>query len=130
VADANGNDTRQITNLNCASFAPTFTPDGKQILFSSNRHDCGGRKFELYLVNPDGTNLRQVTNLGSFTSFSQFSSDGESSRSSLTGRLWRATNSTCSLPIGIQVETNEAASHPLRSIGGACDSTCAGDRAI
>jgi TolB protein len=76
VADADGRNARQITNFNCASFAPTFTPDGKQILFSSNRHDCDGRKFELYLINLDGTNLRQVTNFGSFTSFPEFSPDG------------------------------------------------------
>jgi len=76
VADADGKNARQITNFNCASFAPTFTPDGKQILFSSNRHDCDGRKFELYLVNLDGTNLRQVTNFGTFTSFPEFSPDG------------------------------------------------------
>jgi TolB protein len=76
VADANGKNARQITNFNCASFAPTFTRDGKQILFSSNRQDCDGRKFELYLVNVDGTNLRQLTNFGSFTSFPEFSPDG------------------------------------------------------
>src|SRR5206468_5374823 len=76
VADAAGRKARQITNFNCASFAPTFTPDGKQILFSSNRHDCDGRKFELYLINVDGTNLRQLTNFGSFTSFPEFSPDG------------------------------------------------------
>jgi TolB protein len=76
VADADGKNARQITNFNCASFAPTFTPDGKQILFSSNRHDCDGRKFELYLVNLDGTNLRQITNLATFTSFPEFSPDG------------------------------------------------------
>jgi TolB protein len=76
VADADGKNARQITNFNCASFAPTFTPDGKQILFSSNRHNCDGRKFELYLVNLDGTDLRQVTNFGSFTSFPEFSPEG------------------------------------------------------
>lgn len=76
VAGTDGRDARQITNFNCASFAPTFTPDGKQILFSSNRHDCDGRKFELYVINADGTNFRQLTNFGSFTSFPEFSPDG------------------------------------------------------
>ena len=76
VADADGRNARQITNFNCASFAPTFTPDGRQILFSSNRHDCDGRKFELYLINIDGTNLRQLTNFASFTSFPEFSPNG------------------------------------------------------
>jgi Tol biopolymer transport system component len=77
VANADGSNKKQITDFNCASFAPTFTPDGKQILFSSNKHNCDGRKFELYLVNVDGTNLRQITNLGGFTSFPEFSPDGK-----------------------------------------------------
>jgi TolB protein len=77
VSDADGKNARQITDFNCASFAPTFTPDGMQILFGSNKHDCDGRKFELYLINVDGSNLRQVTNFGSFTSFPEFSPDGK-----------------------------------------------------
>jgi Tol biopolymer transport system component len=76
VADADGRNARQITNFGCASFAPTFTPDGKQILFSSNQLDCDGRKFELYLINVDGTGLQQVTHFGGFTSFPEFSPDG------------------------------------------------------
>lgn len=77
VADADGGNARQITSFNCASFAPTFTPDGKQILFSSNKHACDSGKFELYLINADGTGLRQVTNYGGFTSFPEFSPDGK-----------------------------------------------------
>lgn len=76
VSDADGKSVKQITNFGCASFAPTFTPDGKQILFSSNMRNCDGRKFELFLVNVDGSNLQQVTNYGSFTSFPEFSPDG------------------------------------------------------
>jgi len=77
VADADGSHAKQITNFGCASFAPTFTPDGKQILFSSNKLDCDGRKFELFLINIDGTGLKQVTNLDTFTSFPEFSPDGK-----------------------------------------------------
>ena len=77
VADSNGENSKQITNFGCASFAPTFTPDGKQILFSSNKLDCDGRKFELFLINVDGTGLRQVTNYDGFTSFPEFSPDGK-----------------------------------------------------
>lgn len=76
VADAGGGNVKQITNFNCASFAPTFTPDDKQILFSSNKNNCDGRKFELFLINVDGTGLRQVTSLDGFTSFPEFSPDG------------------------------------------------------
>jgi TolB protein len=77
VSDAEGKNTRKVTNYGCASFAPTFTPDGKKILFSSNKHDCDGRKFELYLMNVDGTGLEQVTNFGWFTAFPEFSPDGK-----------------------------------------------------
>lgn len=76
ISDAQGGHIKQLTDFGCASFAPTFTPDGKQILFSSNRHDCDGRKFELYLINTDGTGLKQVTNFDGFTSFPEFSPDG------------------------------------------------------
>ena len=77
VADGDGKDQKQITNFGCASFAPTFTPDGKKILFASNKHKCDGRDFELYLINPDGSGLEQVTEFGGFTSFPEFSPDGK-----------------------------------------------------
>jgi TolB protein len=76
VADADGKNAKQITNFGCASFAPTFTPDGKQLLFASNKHECDSSKFELYLINVDGTGLKQVTNYGGFTSFPEYSPDG------------------------------------------------------
>lgn len=77
VADGDGKNAKQITNFGCASFAPTFTPDGKQILFSSNKHNCDGRKFELFLMNVDGSGLQQVTDFGGFSSFPEFSPDGK-----------------------------------------------------
>jgi TolB protein len=77
VADADGKNAKQLTNFGCASFAPTFTPDGKKILFSSNKHECDSRKFELFMMNVDGTGLEQVTNFGGFTSFPEFSPDGK-----------------------------------------------------
>jgi len=77
VANGNGSSPRQITNYGCASFAPTFTPDGKKLLFSSNKHKCDSRDFELYSINLDGTGLEQVTSYGGFTSFPEFSPDGK-----------------------------------------------------
>jgi TolB protein len=78
IADADGSNPKQITNFGCASFAPTFTPDGKRILFSSNKQACDSRKFELYLINLDGTSLEQVTSFGGFTAFPEFAPDGKS----------------------------------------------------
>lgn len=77
VADADGSNAHAITDFGCASFAPTFTPDDKKILFSSNKHDCDSRHFELYMVNVDGSGLEQVTQTGGFTSFPEFSPDGK-----------------------------------------------------
>jgi len=77
TANADGSSPKQLTNYGCASFAPTFTPDGKKLLFSSNKHKCDSRDFELYLINLDGTGLEQVTSYGGFTSFPEFSPDGK-----------------------------------------------------
>jgi len=77
IADSKGEHIDQITKFGCASFAPTFTPDGNKILFASNKLNCDGRKFELFMVNLDGTGLEQVTDFGGFTSFAEFSPDGK-----------------------------------------------------
>ncbi|HUI76572.1 MAG TPA: hypothetical protein VLY24_01620 [Bryobacteraceae bacterium] len=77
VADADGSHAHEITNFGCASFAPTFTPDDKRILFASNKHECDSRHFELYLINVDGTGLEQVTNFGGFTAFPEFAPDSK-----------------------------------------------------
>jgi len=77
VADGDGRNGKQITNFGCASFAPTFTADGKKILFASNKQACDTRNFELYLMNLDGSGPEQVTHFGGFTSFPEFSPDGK-----------------------------------------------------
>ncbi len=56
---------------------PRSTPDGKKILFASNKHACDTRRFELYMMNLDGSGLEQVTDFGGFTSFPEFSPDGK-----------------------------------------------------
>jgi Tol biopolymer transport system component len=76
LGDADGRNSRQLTNFGCASFAPTFSPDGRKILFASNKLACDTRNFELYLMNLDGSGLEQVTQFGGFTSFPEFSPDG------------------------------------------------------
>ena len=76
VMDRDGANLRQVTNLNGASFAPFFTPDGTRIIFSTNHHVTGGREFDLFLVNADGTGLEQVTYTKEFDGFPMFSPDG------------------------------------------------------
>ena len=74
---ADGSQKRQITNLGAASFAPSFFPDGKRIIFASNVGSTGGMgNFELYGVDVDGKNLERITFTDGFDGFPVFSPDG------------------------------------------------------
>ncbi len=77
VADADGSNVRQVTNLGGASFAPYFTPDAKRILFSTSHHDPRGREFDIFAVDVDGNNLEQITFTAGFDGFPMFSPDGQ-----------------------------------------------------
>jgi Tol biopolymer transport system component len=75
---ADGSHKRQITNLGAASFAPSFFPDGKRIIFSSNVGSTGGMgNFELYSIDIDGKNLERITYTDGFDGFPMFSPDGK-----------------------------------------------------
>jgi TolB protein len=76
VMNADGSEQRQITSLGGANFGPSWTPDGRRIIFSSNYKNPRSRNFELYLVNLDGTGLEQITNHQEFDGFPMFSPDG------------------------------------------------------
>jgi TolB protein len=76
VMNRDGSGRKQVTSLGAASFAPFFTPDAKQIIFSSNYGDPKGRNFDLFLVNVDGTGLERVTSNDTFDGFPMFSPDG------------------------------------------------------
>lgn len=77
VMNADGSNKRQVTNLNKASFAPYFFPDGKRIIFSSNNADPKGRDFDLYVVNVDGSGMERITYNNTFDGFPMFSPDGK-----------------------------------------------------
>jgi Tol biopolymer transport system component len=77
VMNADGSNKRQITSFGAASFAPFFHPDGKRIIFSSNKDDPKGREFDLYIIGVDGKGLERVTYSEGFDGFPMFSSDGK-----------------------------------------------------
>jgi TolB protein len=77
VMDRDGRNLRQVTRLGGANFAPSWHPDGRRIIFSSNHHNPKGRNFDLFLVNVDGTGLEQVTFNPTFDGFPMFSPDGK-----------------------------------------------------
>jgi eukaryotic-like serine/threonine-protein kinase len=56
----NGSNLKRLTNDLFSDRSPHWSPDGKQIIFTSNR----SRRFELWSIHPDGTGLRQLTQHG------------------------------------------------------------------
>lgn len=76
IANADGSNRRQLTNLGAANWAPNFDPTGKKIIFSSN-HKTKSIPFNLYMINTDGTNLEQITYDKVFDAFAMFSYDGK-----------------------------------------------------
>jgi Tol biopolymer transport system component len=77
VMDRDGKNQRQLTTLNAASFAPSWTPDDKRIVFASNVKDPGQRNFDIFIMNADGSGLEQVTFNETFDGFPMFSPDGK-----------------------------------------------------
>jgi TolB protein len=77
VANADGSDAKQITQLGKANWSPFFHPSGEKILFSSNHTSERGFPFNLYMINIDGTGLEQVTFDEAFDSFPMFSYNGK-----------------------------------------------------
>jgi Tol biopolymer transport system component len=77
VMDRDGGNVRQLTTLGAASFAPSWHPDGKRLVFASNVHDPKQRNFDVYMINLDGSGLQQITFNGTFDGFPMFSPDGK-----------------------------------------------------
>ena len=79
IADIDGKNVQQVTDLPGANWAPFFHPDGKKILFCSNHHSMekGGRIFDIFMINIDGSGLEKITNSETFDAFPMFSFDGK-----------------------------------------------------
>lgn len=80
VMNADGSDCHAVTNdreARIADFAPSWTHDGKALVFASNRDDPKRRQFEVYKVNLDGSGLERLTYGDQFDGFPNFSPDGK-----------------------------------------------------
>ncbi len=77
VGNADGTNQRRITDKPGASFAPFFTPDDKQIIYSSNWENPRSRNFDLYMVDVAGSEPVPVTRDDDFDGFPMFSPDGK-----------------------------------------------------
>ncbi|MCG8015121.1 MAG: hypothetical protein JAY97_02810 [Candidatus Thiodiazotropha sp. 'RUGA'] len=83
VMNADGSNKIRLTDNGATNWAPSWHPDGKRIVFSSNMDDWRddyktyGHNFELYLINSDGSGLERVTYNKIFDSFPMFSPNGK-----------------------------------------------------
>lgn len=77
VADADGSNAKQITELGQANWAPNFTPDSKHIIFCSNHEYKRGFPFNMYMVDLDGKGMVKISRDKGFDAFPMFSPDGK-----------------------------------------------------
>lgn len=74
--DPDGKNRVQITKgkFGELNVEPSVSPDGKKIAFSSTRN---GRKPMIYIMNTDGSDIKQVTYAGDYNSSPSWSPDGK-----------------------------------------------------
>jgi TolB protein len=78
VGKADGTGARQITPWSLgAGDNPDWSPDGRWILFRSSANS--DKQSQIYVVHPDGSGLKQLTNFkpGTIVTSSSFSPDGK-----------------------------------------------------
>lgn len=77
IANLDGSDARQVTNLAQANWAPNFTPDGNHFIFCSNHEYKRGFPFNMYRCNLDGSNMEKISRDKGFDAFPMFSPNGK-----------------------------------------------------
>lgn len=77
IADADGSNAHQVTNLGQANWAPAFMPDSKHLIFASNHEYKRGFPFNLYTMNEDGSGLQKISRDKGFDAFPMFSPNGK-----------------------------------------------------
>ena len=72
VMDANGNNQIRLTHHPVEDAVPSWSPDGRRIVFVSNRN---GGNYQIYVMDDDGKNVRRITE-GAHDSTPAWSPDG------------------------------------------------------
>lgn len=62
MSETDGSNQKQLTVNAGSNHTPVASPDGRQIVFLSNR---GGTGYNIWRMSPDGSNLKQLTRDGS-----------------------------------------------------------------
>ena len=72
MAKRDGSNKKRLTNNGATNWSPSWHPDGKHIVFSSNMDDwredynAFGSNFELYMIHVDTLKLQRLTNNDTF----------------------------------------------------------------
>tara|TARA_B100000809_G_C15120572_1_gene524109 strand:- start:600 stop:1631 length:1032 start_codon:yes stop_codon:yes gene_type:complete len=83
MAKRDGSNKKRLTNNGATNWSPSWHPDGKHIVFSSNMDDwredynAFGSNFELYMIHVDTLKLQRLTNNDTFDSFPVISQNGK-----------------------------------------------------
>ena len=77
IANVDGTDARQVTDLKQANWAPNFTPDGNHFIFCSNHEYKRGFPFNMYRCNLDGSGMEKISRDKGFDAFPMFSPNGK-----------------------------------------------------
>ena len=73
IADADGSNTKNLTNHPAFDGWPAWSPDGKRIAFASNRNSS----YQIFTTNADGTDVRLLANTEGRSTAPKWSVDGQ-----------------------------------------------------
>ncbi|MCX6555953.1 MAG: hypothetical protein NTW95_00740 [Candidatus Aminicenantes bacterium] len=79
TCNIDGSNELQLTHTSVDEWMPTWSPDGSQIAFSLSTGvwEAGSRTtYEIFVMNNDGTNVRQLTNNNFFDYYPRWSANG------------------------------------------------------
>lgn len=83
IMNADGSGQKRLTNQKGDDSHPHFSPDGRRIIFNSARLnpdltiDWGKQVHEIFTMNTDGSDVKQVSNFGTLCTYPSISPDGK-----------------------------------------------------
>ena len=77
VMDADGKNQQNLTNNPSDDRSPSWSPDGKHIVFETDRDNDRGHNIEIYVMDADGSNPKNLTNNLTEDRYPAWSPDGK-----------------------------------------------------
>ena len=77
VMDTDGGNLRRLTNHPGWDFSPSWSPDGKRIVFESDRDNDRDHNIDIYVMDADGGNQQKLTNHRAWDSSPSWSPDSQ-----------------------------------------------------